>query len=40
MNRNETKEKSHPENGLMHLDDVEIIDFEKIMKKFWERIKI
>ena len=27
MNRNETKEKSHPEDGLMHLDDVEIVDF-------------
>ena len=27
MNRSETKEKSHPEDGLMHLDDVEIVDF-------------
>ncbi len=27
MNRNETKEKSHPEDGLMHLDDIEIVDF-------------
>ena len=30
MNRDETGEKKHTEDELMHLDDVEIIDFEDI----------
>jgi len=30
MNRDETKKESHTEDELVHLDDVEIIDFEDI----------
>ena len=30
MNGNETKKKSHLDDELMHLDDVEVIDFEDI----------